>query len=66
MISLSPVSIESIPPVGIASRALIARLRTNLLDLAWVSHDHRQVGCEADDEFDLLADRAAQNAAPCE
>ena len=55
------VSMVSVPPFGMASRALTARFRMHLLDLAGIGLDRRQRRRQVDVQIDVLADQAAEH-----
>ena len=54
----------SVPPSGIASRALTARLSDHLLDLAGVGHDAAERGVELEPERDRARRRARRSMLP--
>ena len=57
------VVIEMAPPLGIASLALIARLRMRVLELAGIREGAGEFGLERDTDLDFLAQRALQQLA---
>ena len=59
-ISITAVSMESVPPDGMASRALMARLSTICSIWPGSARTMGRARGESDQEFDLLADRATQ------